>query len=62
MMEAVSTSETSVNFYVTIRRNIPKDGSLQVLSRFIPGEVRVGTSAVTLHPFSVAVSLLKSAS
>jgi hypothetical protein len=28
MMEAVSTSETSVNFYQTIRRNIPKDRHL----------------------------------
>jgi hypothetical protein len=25
MMEAESTSETSVNFYQTIRRNIPED-------------------------------------
>jgi hypothetical protein len=25
MMEAVSTSETSVNFYQTTRRNIPED-------------------------------------
>jgi hypothetical protein len=29
MMEAVSTPETSVNFYETTRRNIPED--LQVL-------------------------------
>jgi hypothetical protein len=28
MMEAVSTSETSVNFYETTRRNIPEDGHL----------------------------------
>jgi hypothetical protein len=26
MMEAVSTSETSVSFYQTTRRNIPEDG------------------------------------
>jgi hypothetical protein len=31
MMEAVNTSETSVNFYQTTRRNIPEDG-FQVLT------------------------------
>jgi hypothetical protein len=30
MMEATSTSETSVNFYQTIRRNIPEDSHLQL--------------------------------
>jgi hypothetical protein len=29
MMEAASTSETSVNFYQTARRNIPEDSHLQ---------------------------------
>jgi hypothetical protein len=29
MMEAESTSETSVNFYQTTRRNIPEDNHLQ---------------------------------
>jgi hypothetical protein len=29
MMVAVSISETSVNFYETIRRNIPEDSHLQ---------------------------------
>jgi hypothetical protein len=29
MMEAVSISETSVNFYQTTRRNIPEDSHLQ---------------------------------
>jgi hypothetical protein len=29
MMEAASTSETSVNFYKTIRRNNPEDNHLQ---------------------------------
>jgi hypothetical protein len=29
MMEAESTSETSVNTYQTTRRNIPKDSHLQ---------------------------------
>jgi hypothetical protein len=29
MMEAASTSETSVNFYQTTRRNIPEDSHLQ---------------------------------
>jgi hypothetical protein len=33
MMEAISTSETSINFYETTRRNIPEDGHLQ--NRFI---------------------------
>jgi hypothetical protein len=30
MMEAVNTSETSVNFYQTTRRNIPEDGHLHI--------------------------------
>jgi hypothetical protein len=30
MMEAASTSETSVNFYQTTRRNIPEDSHLQI--------------------------------
>jgi hypothetical protein len=29
MMEAVNTSEKSVNFYETTRRTIPEDGHLQ---------------------------------
>jgi hypothetical protein len=33
MMEAASTSETSVNFYRTIRRNIPKDNRLHTRRR-----------------------------
>jgi hypothetical protein len=33
MMEAVSTSETSVNFYVTTRRNIPEDNHLHTRRR-----------------------------
>jgi hypothetical protein len=28
MLEAVSTSETSVNFYQALRRNIPEDGHI----------------------------------
>jgi hypothetical protein len=32
MMEATSTSETSVNFYQTTRRNNPKDSHLNVKS------------------------------
>jgi hypothetical protein len=31
MMEAAGTSETSVNFYQTTRRNIPEDSHLQIL-------------------------------
>jgi hypothetical protein len=30
MMEAESTSETSVNFYQTTRRNIPEDSHLHI--------------------------------
>jgi hypothetical protein len=30
MMEALSTSETSVNFYEATRRNIPEDSHLQI--------------------------------
>jgi hypothetical protein len=33
MMETVSTSETSVNFYETIRRNIPEDSHLHTRRR-----------------------------
>jgi hypothetical protein len=33
MMEAASTSETSVNFYQTTRRNNPKDSHLHTLRR-----------------------------
>jgi hypothetical protein len=33
MMEAVSTSETSVNFYETTRRNIPEDSHLHIRRR-----------------------------
>jgi hypothetical protein len=32
IMEAVSTSETSVNFYEITRRNIPEDSHLQLSS------------------------------
>jgi hypothetical protein len=31
MMEAASTSETSVNFYKTTRRNIPEDSHIHVM-------------------------------
>jgi hypothetical protein len=34
MTEAVGTSETSVNFYQTTRRNIPEDSRLQNSTRF----------------------------
>jgi hypothetical protein len=33
MMEAVGTSETSVNFYQTTRRNIPEDSHLHTRRR-----------------------------
>jgi hypothetical protein len=33
MMEAASTSETSVNFYQTTRRNIPEDSHLHTHRR-----------------------------
>jgi hypothetical protein len=35
MMEAASTSEASVNFYQTTRRNIPKDSNLHTRRREI---------------------------
>jgi hypothetical protein len=31
MMEAASTSETSVNVYKTTRRNIPEDSHLRIV-------------------------------
>jgi hypothetical protein len=34
MMAAVSTSETSVNFYQITRRNIPEDIHIHLLARF----------------------------
>jgi hypothetical protein len=37
MMDAVSTSETSVNFYQTTRRNIPENSHLQMDSKFMMG-------------------------
>jgi hypothetical protein len=52
MMEAASTSETSVNFYQTTRRNIPEDShfrvffSSQVLEVY-PG--RAVTAQTSLH-------------
>jgi hypothetical protein len=36
MMEAVRTSETSVNFNVTTRRYIPEDSKLQHVHAFSP--------------------------
>jgi hypothetical protein len=42
MMEAVSTSETSVNFYQTTRRSIPEDSLLQLytyLQEMIPKSI-----------------------
>jgi hypothetical protein len=36
MMEAESTSETSVNFYQTTRHNIPKDDHLHIRRRKNP--------------------------
>jgi hypothetical protein len=35
MMEAVSTSETSANFYETIRCNIPEGRHLQRVDKFL---------------------------
>jgi hypothetical protein len=35
VMEAVSRSETSVNFYETTRRNIPEDGHLHFIYLFV---------------------------
>jgi hypothetical protein len=35
IMEAVSTSETTENFYETVRRNNPEDGHLEAKIEFI---------------------------
>jgi hypothetical protein len=44
MMAAVSTSETSVNFYQAFRRNIPEDSHLHTCHRenLKPHLVRIG--------------------
>jgi hypothetical protein len=38
-MEAASTSETSVNFYQTTRRNIPEDSNLRFFFHFSNDEI-----------------------
>jgi hypothetical protein len=43
VMEAASTSETSVNFYQTIRRNNPEDSHLQI---FIKLKINGSTAQV----------------
>jgi hypothetical protein len=50
MMEAASTSETSVNFNVTTRRYIPEDTKLRALSWL------VGISGVQADGNSQAIS------
>jgi hypothetical protein len=47
MMDAVSTSETSVKFYQTTRRNIPEDRIFRYFSLF---HHYVQTGSVS-HPF-----------
>jgi hypothetical protein len=42
-MEAVSISETSVNFYETTRRNIPQDSHLQEITFLIANETEPST-------------------
>jgi hypothetical protein len=43
MMAAVSTSQTSVNFYQTTRRNIPEDSHLHTRHRENPKSHKTGT-------------------
>jgi hypothetical protein len=40
MMDSVSTSETSVNFYKNTRRNIPEDGYLRIPLCFADGWIK----------------------
>jgi hypothetical protein len=40
MMVAVSTSETSVNFYQITRHNNPEDGHLDIQNKFIHVQVQ----------------------
>jgi hypothetical protein len=48
MMEAVSTSETSVNFYETTRHNIPEDSHLHAANgqQIIRKSKHTGTTAL----------------
>jgi hypothetical protein len=46
MMEAVSTSETSISFYQTTRRNIPGDGHLHGYETFV--SIKTGSFFVRL--------------
>jgi hypothetical protein len=56
MMEAIRTSETSVNFCETTRRNIPEDSHIQTLRgwdilhwhTFIPSFVNIGQLVLQL--------------
>jgi hypothetical protein len=55
MMEAVSTSETLVNFYKTTWCNIPEDGHLQ---QILAVELRCHSSTpVTLYKLMVSAHL-----
>jgi hypothetical protein len=51
LMEAVNTSETSVDFYQTTWRNIPEDGHLQVLNKTIIAKCKVILSYGTVTFF-----------
>jgi hypothetical protein len=46
MMEAASTSEKSVNFYQTTRRNITEDSQLLNMTKLMMHYTRKGTSFV----------------
>jgi hypothetical protein len=47
MMEAVNISETSVNFYQTVRRNNPEDGHLHTLKDLTEHDLRAQMLVVT---------------
>jgi hypothetical protein len=58
MMEAVSTSETSVNFYQTTRRNIPENSHLHTPRREnLQSHHEVSLSSCVLCPEHMYISL-----
>jgi hypothetical protein len=52
MMEAASTSETSVNFYQTTRRYNPEDSHLPSISNFLQPPVPLKFNILQRTPFS----------
>jgi hypothetical protein len=50
MMEAVSMSETSVNFYETTRRNMPEESHLHITIVFFHGHQVMSSIREVFHP------------